>query len=193
MNRSNLARVSFDGVAEDAPLPPEDRVAVLRRIGLDTLFREQRPRLLRLFSRRAGPSEADDLVQEAFARYAGRRDAGGDAIATPEAYLSRVAINLLRDRARLAVTRAATHHELYDDNAVVGPDPALRLEARDALRRVEAAVARLKPRTRTVFLLQRTEGLTYPQIAERTGMSVTAVKKQMAKALLALRRDLGAL
>lgn len=190
MNWSGLARQPSVPLSEDDPFPPDDRVIRSDGRTFDRLFRDQRGRLLRFFAKRTGPNDVDDLVQEAFARFVGRHGLRDQAVATPEAYLTTVATNLLRDRAKQAVARATAHHHLFDETEIAGPDPVVRLEARDALRRLEAAVARLRPRTRTVFLLQRVEGLTYPQIAERTGMSVKAVKKQMAKALFALRHEL---
>ena len=191
----NIARPLRDDsgmVAEDDPLPPDDRVTSKSRRTLDDLYRTQGPRLRRFFSRKAGPVEADDLVHETFARFAGRNEHGLEQVVEPEAYLSTVATNLLRNRAKLAVRRAAIHHQVFDDGLVSGPDPTLQLESRDELRRLDAAVQRLRPRMREVFLLKRVEGMTYIQIAERVGMSVKGVKKQMAKALCELRRDVGA-
>lgn len=191
MNFPRLRQSNLGAVAEDDPLPPEDRRMLGSRQTLDNLYRSQRPKLLRIFTRRTSNVEADDLVQEAFARYAGRSDQTVDPVVEPEAYLTRIATNLLRDRAKLAVRRATAHHQVFDDEVVGATDPLDFLEARDALRRLEAAVQRLKPRTREVFLLQRVEGMTYAQIAERVGMSAKGVKKQMAKALFELRRDVG--
>lgn len=156
--------------------------------GIESLYRRHHARLMRFFSRRTHPPDAQDLVHETFARYA---DGAAGHVERPDAYLSQVAANLLRDRAKFAVRRAAAYHQVFDDEQVSGNDPVARLEARDLLRRLDAAVQRLKPRRREVFLLQRVDGLTYAQIAESTGMSVKAVKKQMAKALLDLRRDFG--
>lgn len=180
-------------VAADDPLPPDDRVPSRSRRTLDDLYRTQGPRLRRFFSRRTGTVEAEDLVHEAFARYADRAEHGLEEVAKPEAYLSTVATNLLRNRAKLAVRRAAIYHQTFNDGLVSGPDPTVDLEHRDELRRLDAAVQRLRPRTREVFLLKRVEGMTYIQIAERVGMSVKGVKKQMAKALSELRRDVGQL
>lgn len=178
-------------IPADDPLPPDDLRVVPRPSGLADLYRRQGPRLLRLFSRRAGETDAQDLLHDAFARVAGRADTPGAVIEEPAAYLSRIATNLLRDRAKFAVRRAAAQHQTFDDDLIAGDDELQRLEARDALRRLEAAVARLKPRQREVFLLQRTQGLSYAQIAEQTGMSEKGVKKQMANALFELRRELG--
>ena len=49
---------------------------------------------------------------------------------------------------------------------------------------------RLRPKTREVFMAHRMEGLTYAEIAERTGLSVKGVEKQMSKALVQLDRML---
>lgn len=178
-------------IPADDPLPPDDLRIGTRPPGLAELYRRQGPRLLRMFSRRANEAEAQDLLHDAFARVAGRVETAGPEIAEPAAYLTRIATNLLRDRAKFAVRSAAAHHQTFDDAIIAGGDEIQRLEARDALRRLEAAVTRLKPRQREVFLLQRTQGLSYAEIAEQTGMSVKGVKKQMANALFELRRELG--
>jgi RNA polymerase sigma factor (sigma-70 family) len=53
-------------------------------------------------------------------------------------------------------------------------------------RRLEAldhALARLPPRTRAVFVLQRRDGFTLDEIGARLGISRSAVKKHLAKAV----------
>jgi len=61
------------------------------------------------------------------------------------------------------------------------------MSARDALlRRLEAAVATMAPRTREVFLLHRVADLAYPQISERLGIDVDAVERELASAILHL-------
>lgn len=160
---------------------------------LEDLYLSQGARLRRFFSRRTGDIEADDLVHEAFARFATRTNRSLEPVTEPEAYLHTVATNLLRNRAKLALRRAEAYHQSFNDELIAGSDATLQLEDRDTLRRLDAAVQRLRPRTREVFLLKRVEGMTYLQIAERVGMSVKGVKKQMAKALFELRRDVGPL
>ncbi|MDQ2763211.1 MAG: RNA polymerase sigma factor, partial [Pseudomonadota bacterium] len=169
MNLVHVIADVQDAVAEDDPLPPVDRPTRSSQRLMDNLYRRQAPRLLRLFGRRAGYDEAADLVQEAFARFASRGDAVIEQIEEPAAYLSRVATNLLRDRAKFEVRRSGAHHQSFDDETVGGADPIERLETRDLLRRLNVAIDRLKPRPRQVFLLQRVEGMTYAQISESTG------------------------
>lgn len=185
--------VSLKMLEEVDPLPPEDLAPLSRPATLETLYRTHAPRLLRFFSRRAGRDDAHDLVHEAFARFAGLDDAATRAVARPEAYLGTVATNLLRDRARVAARRALERHGPFDENSVPCADPHKLLEDRDTLARLEKAVARLSSRRRRIFLLHRLERLTYAEIADEVGMSVKGVKKQMAKALFELRRDMGPL
>src|SRR3546814_17442966 len=59
--------------------------------------------------------DAADLVQESFARLAGARAKQGAAIERPEAYLSTIACNLLRDRARIALSRSLALHIPTDE------------------------------------------------------------------------------
>ena len=180
-------------LAEGDPLPPDNRAPAARPLALDLLYRAHSSRLLRFFSRKLGKDDALDLVQETFARFAGRGNATFGPVARPEAYLSTVATNLLRDRARAAARRALNHHRLLDEGAASSTDPHKLLEDREALARLEAAIARLSSRRRKIFLLHRLEQLTYDEIAGEVGMSVKGVKKQMAKALFELRRDVGPL
>ncbi|MNR53358.1 putative RNA polymerase sigma factor FecI [compost metagenome] len=55
----------------------------------------------------------------------------------------------------------------------------LVLEALDAVGQVLDGLAN---RVREVFLLSQLDGLTYPQIAERLGLTVNVVQKAMLKA-----------
>jgi RNA polymerase sigma-70 factor (ECF subfamily) len=140
-----------------------------------------------LFGRQVGAEQAPDLVQESFLRYA-RRAMASSQIESPVGYLMRIALNLARNPQEIAKRVRAARHQSFDENAYPGADPHPRIEARDMLERLDKAITRLKPKTRTVFLLHRVEGLSYAQIAEQTGLSVKGVEKQMSKALADLDR-----
>ena len=75
--------------------------------------------------------------------------------------------------------------------AVPDDDEHRRLEARDSLARLEAAIRRLKPKTREIFLSHHLEGLNYAEIAARYGMSVSGVEKQMGRAFDEIHRLTG--
>ena len=54
--------------------------------------------------------------------------------------------------------------------------------------RLTRALAKLDPQTREVFLLHRSEGLSYGEIAERLGISAEAVERHIADALFDLAK-----
>ena len=179
------------------PVPRDGRDAVpeARRpssVELDMLFRNEQHALVRFFTRyRASPEEAHDLAQETFLRLA-RVDAGGAAsILRPAQYLRRIARNLLKDRAIAARRHAAGAHVDATTVELVGADEVARLEARDSLGRLDAAMAFLKPKTREIFMARHVEGLSCAEIAARTGLSVSGVEKQIALAFAQIHRLTG--
>jgi len=158
---------------------------------IETLYREQSPRLLRSLARRtASRDDAHDLVQEIFCRVARLGAAGGLRFDRPQAYLSRIATNLLRDRAKHASRHMTASHVSADEGMLAGIDQQRLLESRDMLTRVEAAMLKLRPKTREIFMAHRIDGLSYAEIAERTGLSVKGVEKQMSKAIAQIDRIL---
>jgi RNA polymerase sigma-70 factor (ECF subfamily) len=161
-------------------------------VQLELLYRNEQRALVRFFtSYRASRDEASDLVQETFLRLA-RVDFGrGGLLLRPAAYLRQIARNLLKDRARAARRHHAEAHVSADDMELAGIDEHKRLEARDSLARLEAAIMRLKPRTQEIFLAHHLEGLSYADIAARTGMSVSGVEKQIGRAFDHIHRLTG--
>ena len=59
-----------------------------------------------------------------------------------------------------------------------------------ALGRLEAAMSRLNPVTREIFLAKRLDGMSYSEIARRTGLSVRQVERHIAKALMTIDGEL---
>lgn len=172
-------------LAEGDPLPPDDRVPFSPRPDLESLYRAHRPRVLRYFRRAVSAEAAADLCQLLFVRLS--TCFKERTIANGEAYMQRSATNLAADHLRAELRRP----RIDAFSAVpepVGPDPVAALEARDLLRRIEAAIAGLKPRTREIFLAHRFDGLTYREIAARTGLSVKTVEKHMSRAIARIDR-----
>ena len=157
-------------------------------LSLDLLYREESPRLLRLLARKAGPDQARDLVNEIFCRMARLGAGAGLRIDRPQAYLSRMATNLLRDEAKRASRQTSAHHLPADETLLAALDQQRLLESRDMLTRVEVAMLKLRPRTREIFMAHRIDGLSYAEIAQRTGLTVKGVEKQMSKAIAKIDR-----
>lgn len=173
------------------PARPRHAEASASPLCLETLYREESPRLLRSLARKtASREDASDLVHEIFCRMARLRAAGPLRLDRPRAYLSRIATNLLRDRAKQASRQMAASHVPADEGALPGIDQQRLLESRDMLTRVEAAMLKLRPKTREIFMAHRIDGLSYAEIAERTGLSIKGVEKQMSKAIAQIDRML---
>lgn len=148
------------------------------------IYQQETPGLLRFFRRHlASAEEATDLAQETMLRYL--RAAPETAITTPQAYLRRIATNLLRDRAERSSTRLSQMSvpliEGLDKAADF--DPHRELEGRQDIERWTRILERLKPRTLEVFLLSRVDGHTYEEIGSRLGISVWSVQRHMSKAI----------
>ena len=175
-------------VLESDPLPPSDLVGDADwRSGIDRLYRDRAPSLIQHFSNHTRDSEsARDLVHEAFAKLAGLSFARRLAVVRPESYLFKICLNVLRDRGRSEAVRQSIEAGAIDTSDA--DNPIAQLESRDTLRRLEKAMLRLKPKTRAIFLARRLDGLSYAEIAERTGLSIWGVEKQMAKAIAMIDR-----
>jgi RNA polymerase sigma factor (sigma-70 family) len=177
-------------LSEGDPIPPEDRVIIARGDELDAIYRQEQPDLVRFVKRHTSIEQALDLVQQTFVRFAGLDRVKRASIASPKSYLRRVALNLSTDAARAEAQQRSSTHVSLDDIDIADADPLSTLEARDILSRLDAVLQRLKPRTREIFLAQRIDGMTYAEIAGRTGLSVKAVEKHMSRAILHIDRFL---
>lgn len=173
-------------LAESDPLPPEDRVVASSNKELESLYRRHRDRIVRYFSRSASPDLAQDLCQQLFVRLAARTSRG--TIDAPRAYLDRSARNVANDHHRRRGRLPTFECDDFGPDAFGGPDPSHALEARDTLRRLEAAIESMKPRTREIFLAHRFDGLSYREIAAATGLGVKAVEKHMSRAIAHIDR-----
>lgn len=175
-NEAELGRSAGDG-----PLLPE----TVERF---------RPALLRYLAQhlRQYPEDIEDVAQEALLRL--HRASGAGTIDNPEAYVIRIASNLVRDlfRRRPPVTALDDLPKDRIDAAGAGevPGPDRVYEDNRRLKVFLVLLDELPPRCREVFLLQRFEGLTYSAIASRLGISVSGVEKHMMKALLHFDRGM---
>jgi RNA polymerase sigma-70 factor (ECF subfamily) len=177
-------------IGEGGSPRPELPVSANEPVCLDMLYRSESPRLVRSIKRRASSGdEALDLVHDLFVRLAKLGAGARLELGKPEAYLSRMATNLLRDRARTAATHQSDRHVTVDEESLPATDQHRLLESRDMLRRVEAAMLKLRPITREIFMAHRLDGLSHAQIAERTGLSAKAVEKHMSKAIAQITRS----
>ena len=135
------------------------------------------PALRRYFRRRVGPAEAEDLTQDVFLAMSARQ---GEPVDNVEGYLFRIATNLVNKRQGREATRASLEAMLESPE---GFSPERILMSKQEAGRVLAAIRALPPRTREAFIFHRFEEMTYPEIARRLGISVSAVKQLIGRAI----------
>jgi len=152
----------------------------------ERFVRERAPTLKRfLGGLRVRDEDVADVVQESIARLLRYRDQE-----PPEAWaalLYRIAINVTRDRARRDRHAPIGDSETHIETAAADDSPEQHAIDQQALARVRAAILRLPPRCRAVYLMNRVDGMSYPEIARRCGISVKAVEKHISHALRELR------
>jgi RNA polymerase sigma-70 factor (ECF subfamily) len=141
-------------------------------------------KLRRLLRRRgASADDVDDLIQDAFLRlqiYCREHE-----VRQPEAFLVRTVLNLATDRRRYQVhTQQATEAVKALQFVCSSPPADDVLAAQQRLLRMKAGLDQLSPRRREVFVLNRIEGYSFPQIARQLGITLSAVEKHAAKAVL---------
>jgi len=135
-----------------------------------------------LMRRRLGCAEtARELSQDLFVRLLGRPVL--PEMREPRAYLARIAHGLVVDHRRRQALEEALLETLAQQTESVTPSLESHYLLIDALARIDAMLAGLRERTREVFLLSRLDGLSYPVIARRLGVSVSTVEKDVARAL----------
>ncbi|MEK6781657.1 MAG: RNA polymerase sigma-70 factor [Bacteroidota bacterium] len=91
-------------------------------------------------------------------------------------------LNFIRDRKKHVQFENVAEHELTEANS---PFETVELE-----REIEMAIHSLPEKCRMVFELNRVEGLTYAQVAEKMSISIKTVEAHMSKALSVLREYL---
>lgn len=135
------------------------------------------------------PSDADEIVQDAFLRvwqHAARWDGARAAFTT---WLYRIVVNLAIDRGRRPGWEPLDDAGELPDGA---PDAVARIAERQTAALVNRALDALPDRQRAAVVLFHQEGLSLRQAAEILGMTETAFASLLARARGALKTALAA-
>ncbi len=156
------------------------------------LFSDHRDRLRQYLSARlANPDDAAELAQEAYLRLLHTKRA--DLVRHPQAYLFRIARNLLHElytgRQMRIDAGVAAEVELDDlESAEPSPDDFAVLAARR--RMIGKAINGLPAKCQAALVLHLREGLTQKEIAARMDLSRQMVQKYLARGLAHCRKRL---
>jgi RNA polymerase sigma-70 factor (family 1) len=135
-------------------------------------------------------AEADDIVQEVFVKIWESRWSLVD-FKLLNSYIFTIAYNHSIDHIRKRISNNK-YLEHLKNSAVVNFTPTIisQIEFNELHNQVEKLIANLPERQKQVYLLHREEGLTYPEIAEKMGISKNTVENHMVKALKYLRQNI---
>lgn len=155
--------------------------------GLEAIFAEMRPALIRRAAALGAGGDAEDVVQDVWLKLE-----GVDApVASPHAYLLRMVYTAVLDRRR-GLRRAAARDAIWSSPANLqedGVDPAdaeRRLIAIQTLRAVEARLTALGDPAAAIFRRHRIDGVTQRKLAEEFGMGLSTVEKHLRRAYAVL-------
>ena len=168
---------------------------------IDTLVRTYRPRLLRFVAFAIGDADlAESITQDCFLKaYNSRANFRGDC--SVNTWLTSIALNLIRDHQRLQKFRfwrqaRATAIDITDAASFLPSNessPESRVLVREQALQVQAALAKLSPNQRTVFLMRFAEEMDLAEIATATRMPINTVKTHLHRALKSVRAQVALL
>ncbi|MBI3945423.1 MAG: sigma-70 family RNA polymerase sigma factor [Armatimonadetes bacterium] len=186
-----------NGAAADADLARRVQVGDLD--AFEQLFRRHQRRL---YSIAMGilhdPDDAEDATQEAFvnAYRALPRLAECEAF---RAWLTRIVVNVCRDRARRFDAKPDFSLDAEDEETGTslqipdpGPQPDQVLAASELQQQVRRAIAGLPPDFREVVVLHEVHGLKLEEVAQSVGVPIGTVKSRLSRGRALLKRSLAA-
>ncbi len=150
----------------------------------DALFRHYSALVYRFaFSYLKSRPAAEEIVQECFIKIWEKRAQLRDDVPL-KGYLFTTAHHAVLNELR----RDQHHLRLNGEVAAAGPaSVANEAEYQEMEALYQAALNRLPPKQREVFVLSRQLGLSYPEIAARQGVSVKTVEAHIMQALKTMR------
>jgi RNA polymerase sigma-70 factor, ECF subfamily len=124
--------------------------------------------------------DAEDITSETFSKmWLSKNEI---KIETVKAYLFTIARNLYLQKIRSKKNFVEIDELVHDTN----PGPDRITEAKSELKATLEAMQLLPELDRTILLLHAQHNLTYPEIAQSTGLSVAAIKVKVFRARLKL-------
>ncbi len=158
----------------------------------ETIFRKYYAQLCRYARQFVKDSEtAEEIVQDLFYHYWKDRSEINVHFSLKNYLFRSVRNKALKHLDQIAVRNRYAAEKL---TGMTNAEPFTQAEwttTRELQRVVNKTLESLPERTRTIFIMNRFEGMTYRQIAETLSISVKTVEANMSKALLALKDKLG--
>lgn len=130
---------------------------------------------------------SDDLVQDVFLKlWEERKKVKRESVLS---LLFTIARNLYFKVHRRKALDLKFVTNIFNDKKEESPEYLLELKEFD--KKLQTAISDLPEKTRTAFLLNRLDDMSYAQIADSFGLSVKAIEKHISKAKKTLYEQLG--
>nr|WP_240346506.1 MULTISPECIES: ferric citrate uptake sigma factor FecI [Pectobacterium] len=124
--------------------------------------------------------DADDIAQDTFLRVMNGESL--TAIRDPKSFLCTVAKRVMVDLFRRNALEKAYLDRLAQLPEALAPSPEIQQQQLETLQQVDLMLDGLSHKARQAFLLSQLDGMAYGEIATRLNVSVSSVKKYVAKA-----------
>lgn len=139
-----------------------------------------------VYQKLGNTDDAAEIVQDTFYNYLRMDDT--EEIENPQAFLYKTAHNLALNHIRKNGYRQS-HLNTLDADPQTLPLEREIFAQRD-IDMLQRRLRQLPETTQRIFLLNRIDGKTYPEISEQCNLSISSVQKHMIKALTYLRKNL---
>ena len=157
------------------------------RAGFEQLFDAYYDELHHFIYFKSGDTQlAEDIVQDAFLKIWEVRSKV--RLESARALLYTMTGNLFANRYKRQKLDFKLQQTLVEDRNFETPEFELEIKEFDL--KLQKVLTELNEKSRTVFLMNRIEKLTYSQIAQNLNLSVKAVEKRMKKALEYLHSEI---
>ncbi|WP_159911622.1 sigma-70 family RNA polymerase sigma factor [Pantoea sp. 18069] len=150
---------------------------------MHSLYQDHHPWLQSLLRKRLSNREdAADLAQDTFVRLL-RAPMPQEEIRDPRRYLATIAKGLTADLFRRRSLERAYLEYLATLPQALAPSAEEQLIVQQTLLEVDRMLQGLPPKVREAFVLAQFEELSYPEIAQRLGISLRTVSNYLTRAM----------
>lgn len=159
----------------------------LNNAGFEQLFDAYCDELRHYIFYKSGDVEiAEDIVQDAFLKIWEMRSSVRPE--TAKALLYTIATNQFANKYKRQKLKFKFQQTIVEDRTFETPE--FEMEVKEFDRKLQRVLAELNEKSRTVFLMNRIEQMTYNDIAKNLNISVKAVEKRMKKALEFVHKEI---
>ena len=159
----------------------------LDNAGFEQLFDAYCDELRHYIFYKSGDEEvAEDIVQDTFLKIWEMRSTVRPE--TARALLYTIATNQFANKYKRQKLKFKFQQTIVEDRTFETPE--FEMEVKEFDRKLQQVLSELNEKSRTVFLMNRMDQMTYNEIANNLNISVKAVEKRMKKALEFLRKEI---